>query len=311
MPAGLDCAGHRVRRRVVPRSRSPCLSVVWDTRRLYARAAQLSAAGAHGVSMSRSRQHRLKPTVWALFLCTLAGLAACGGSEGKESEDTAVDVDNDGDGFSIADGDCDDTDPDVRPYPGYIDSDGDLYGAEYAINCRHRAELSEPPVVELDGDCDDTDPTIHPGATDDPFDGVDSDCDSSTPEQPGDTPPQIVSLTCEGQGVDLLVEDEAMPTMALEAEFSDVDGNLHILEMSIYMDEEVDGMVDTTSELIAFVRLDDGLIPSLERTVGVNLAIDGDDLAFETTYEWAMVVEDSVGTRSAVQVVPCRTPPPL
>ena len=77
------------------------------------------------------------------------------------------------------------------------------------------------------------------------------------------------------------------------------------------MDEEVDGMVDTTGELIGFVRLDDGFIPTHERSVRVNLATDGDDLAYETTYEWAMVVEDSVGTRSAVQVVPCRTPPPL
>ena len=241
----------------------------------------------------------------------LAGLAACDGSGGKDGGDTTVDVDNDGDGFSVADGDCDDTDPDVRPYPGYVDADGDLHGAEYAINCRHRDELSEPPVVDLDGDCDDTDPTIYPGATDDPFDGVDSDCDPSTPEQPGDTPPQIVSLTCEGQGVDALVEDEVMPTMALGLELSDADGNLHITEVSIYMDEQVDGTVDTTGELIGFVRFDDGFIPTHEMRLLVYLETDGDDLAYETTYEWAAVVEDSVGTRSEVQVVPCRTPPPL
>jgi len=46
---------------------------------------------------------------------------------------------------------------------GFLDSDGDGDG-----------------YTGCDGDCDDTDPGIHPGAADDPCDGLDTDCDGNT-----------------------------------------------------------------------------------------------------------------------------------
>ena len=38
-------------------------------------------------------------------------------------------------------------------------------------------------LSENQGDCDDTDPDIYPGATEIPYDGVDNDCDESTPDE--------------------------------------------------------------------------------------------------------------------------------
>ena len=91
--------------------------------------------------------------------------------------------DDDGDGVSVADGDCDDLDPAV--YPGHeeipydnLDNDcvdGDLVDVDGDghAGCRQEGGACvEGPAP----DCDDADDAIYPGAPDEPYDGVDSDC---------------------------------------------------------------------------------------------------------------------------------------
>jgi hypothetical protein len=79
----------------------------------------------------------------AVALLGLA-LAACGG-DGADTADTAVE-----------------DDPVMQPDYGVpdTDEDGDGYGVD-------------------SGDCDDADADVHPGATETPGDGVDSNCDGS------------------------------------------------------------------------------------------------------------------------------------
>ena len=83
-------------------------------------------------------------------------------------------IDNDCNG----DIDDDDSGLDVSTATGcYWDADGDLYGDDsvYLRFC------DPPPGCVADGtDCDDTDDSVNPGATEEPGDGVDNDCDPST-----------------------------------------------------------------------------------------------------------------------------------
>ena len=96
-----------------------------------------------------------------------------------------TDGDDDGYASTLAGGeDCDDEDPDVNPgavdewYDGKdancdgaddYDQDGDGYQT-YVYN-------DEPSA--LGGDCQDANPDMHPGARDDWYDGIDSDCDGT------------------------------------------------------------------------------------------------------------------------------------
>ncbi len=121
-----------------------------------------------------------------------------------DCDEGTPDDDLDADGY-IAEQDCDDND--ASAYPGgtevcdgadndcdgtiddnaldtlawYEDYDGDGYGNPDAeiLAC----DLP-PGHVADDSDCDDTDPQIHPGAQE-PYDGVDNDCDGDIDEEGG------------------------------------------------------------------------------------------------------------------------------
>ncbi len=153
-------------------------------------------------------------------------------------------ADGDGDGYGQTDqvvyacvppegsapygGDCDDAE--ARSFPGnpevcdgidndcdwniddgvatrvYRDDDGDGYGQvyDYQDTCD-----GEEGFVEVSGDCDDEDPLAYPGAPEDCYDGVDSNCDDIDDDDvvyvdndgDGDGNPELPVLACEGTGV--------------------------------------------------------------------------------------------------------------
>ena len=81
----------------------------------------------------------------------------------------------------------------------YRDADGDEYGDLYDSV----PSPTQPPGYVLDySDCDDSDITVHPGATE-LCDGIDNDCDPSTPDGSDDPG---VGASCDGTDSDLCAE---------------------------------------------------------------------------------------------------------
>lgn len=154
-------------------------------------------------SMAVWPRTRLQPTAAGLLALLLAG---CVPPPGKESP---PDVDGDGYEASTSGGeDCDDADAEVNPDADevcdgldndcdgevdeavtvdaptwYGDADGDGYGVEETttLACTQPEGFAAVP-----GDCDDTDASVNPGRVDEPYNGLDDDCDASTADEDQD-----------------------------------------------------------------------------------------------------------------------------
>jgi hypothetical protein len=91
-------------------------------------------------------------------------------------------ADDDGDGVTFVN-DCDDSDPNLGAMSGDLDCDG----AVAADDCDDEDATSNTRADDADcddylksDDCDDYDPEIYPGAEDEWYDGVDSDCEGNS-----------------------------------------------------------------------------------------------------------------------------------
>ena len=105
----------------------------------------------------------------------LVGLLTGCGFISEDRLDLRLDSDQDGIGI---DEDCDSSDPAIGPKQTfYADLDGDGFGDE---NSPIEACFIPEDAAENALDCDDSDATVHPGAEDQWYDGIDSDCDGSS-----------------------------------------------------------------------------------------------------------------------------------
>ena len=98
-------------------------------------------------------------------------------------------IDGDGDGCygSPCGDDCDDNDPnEFRGQTWYKDTDDDGYSdGTSATQCeRPDGYKIVDELIADSGDCDDDDATVNPGATEVTCDGIDNDCDPTTPDNP-------------------------------------------------------------------------------------------------------------------------------
>jgi len=145
------------------------------------------------------------------FSVTLLG--SCSG--GNFSFPTCTELDLDGDGFTTS-FDCDDQDAEVNPdavevcnqmddncdgqidegltvVRYYFDGDGDGYGVPdpSVVDCSQPSGY----VLTFD-DCDDQNASVFPGQTEAPYNGLDDDCDPSTPDDDLDGDGYVLTEDC-------------------------------------------------------------------------------------------------------------------
>lgn len=149
--------------------------------------------------------------------------------------------------------------------------------------------------------CDPAKDTADTAGTLDPGNGGSDDCKG--------TAPVIEDLTIE-EGDPITGEggEDPQPTLVIMAEYSDEDGDAHVLAMDIWYDDVVDGTVDVSGTADAALaetaaQDDDGnpveACDGKAGYFGVQLGVTGDNLEFETEYDFAVVLYDAAGMGSA------------
>ncbi|MEC7946232.1 MAG: hypothetical protein VX265_01615 [Myxococcota bacterium] len=125
------------------------------------------------------------------------------------------------------------------------------------------------------------------------------------------TVPVVDAVSCANTGIQPHYETgEDTVTMALRVEISDEDGDLHQYRMEIFLDEEIDGTVAASDSPFGPVNqtLDVDECAGFEANVELTLYLSGLNPAYDTHYDWGVVVTDAAGYASDIAVVDCITP---
>ncbi|MBM4366366.1 MAG: putative metal-binding motif-containing protein [Deltaproteobacteria bacterium] len=234
-----------------------------------------------------------------LALIALSTLACALGAEDK---DTASDCKASLEGCDQIDDDCDgdgDQDDDVPTW--YADDDADGYGD----GDESLADCFAPAGFVADGtDCNDDDPLVNPGAAETGRNEVDENCDGVIDETCGSNAPV---LTITGSGYDPAYEfgEGEQPAITFDLEINDVDGDLFVVTVTLWIEEDGDGTVDSAAEpTYAFdpFSLDDGdTCDENEQSIGFVFDVSNYDEA--SVLDVGVVVEDAGGHSSEVVAV--------
>ena len=127
-------------------------------------------------------------------------------------------------------------------------------------------------------------------------------------EECAGTPPVIDSVTCTASAGD--VGDGQSALLIFDLTGSDDDGDLDAYTLSIYLDDTIDGVVvpeDSPYGPSAGSTTGDECT-TFEVILGLNAGIPGTYPAYETRYEWGLVLTDGNGYDSDIYTVACTTP---
>jgi hypothetical protein len=138
--------------------------------------------------------------------------------------------------------------------------------------------------------------------------------DTGTPHK---NAPEIKSLTCSTGDPYTLEDGSVLPTIVFTVDYEDDDGDAHVLSAAFWHDETVDGVVDTSGAATAEwgeTAMKNGAGEIEEEgegftgTITLIVTVSGGNLAFETLYEYAVIIYDSVKTPSAPDYCSGTTP---
>lgn len=122
--------------------------------------------------------------------------------------------------------------------------------------------------------------------------------------------PAISEVVLENTGIATNEVGESLPTMAVRARASDKDGDLASYQIDAYYDAIVDGAVEQDPEqdyADSGTLNDQGPCSLVAATLSAKVFLGG-RLAFDTLYEWGVIVTDDHGVSSAMAYASGYTP---
>lgn len=134
-----------------------------------------------------------------------------------------------------------------------------------------------------------------PDETDDKGDAppINTGEDSAVVECDG-TAPVLTDLVVEGMIYPFEVE---APALVVSATATDADSDLHRMDVRVWWDDVVDGVVDTSGEGTAagYYTFDSDPCATAQATYGLAFEVDGTRFDYATAYEFAAEVYDDAG----------------
>jgi hypothetical protein len=119
------------------------------------------------------------------------------------------------------------------------------------------------------------------------------------------TPPVLEEVVIQDGG-QIQAEDGTMyDSLLIAGRATDVDRDLHIVDLDIWYDDLVDGSVDTggaalSADAYRMIDLEPCEAPSAQ--YGYKLPVDGNTLSSGVSYEFALIFYDSIGLASEMKI---------
>jgi len=122
------------------------------------------------------------------------------------------------------------------------------------------------------------------------------------------TPPTIIYMDIENGGFKDF-EGAQWPTILLQVDARDDDGDLEFATLEMWWDAEVDGQVDTSSEPLTKKIFTTDALPCRQNDGSYGLYLQvGTGLGYNTAYDFAARVGDASALRSEVEIESMVTP---
>jgi hypothetical protein len=145
-------------------------------------------------------------------------------------------------------------------------------------------------------------------SADDDKDGPPIYGDDTGEESCAGTPPTIIYMSIENGGFQNF-EGAQWPTIKLQVEARDDDGDLEFATVEMWWDAEVDATVDTSSDPITKKIFTSDAKPCRQNDGSYGLYLQvGTGLQYNTTYDFAVRIGDASGLRSEFEVESMTTP---